>query len=165
MSEASLLERPSVRRVVLALEAHGIADRVVALAETARSAADAAAALQVPLGAIVKSLAFAAGDDLLLACIAGDRRLDTDALRAHLALETPLERAEAKRVKARTGFSIGGVAPVGHPEPLPVVLDESLARFEAVYAAAGHPHCVFATTFDELRRITGASVGNTFAAA
>jgi prolyl-tRNA editing enzyme YbaK/EbsC (Cys-tRNA(Pro) deacylase) len=67
-------------------------------------------------------------------------------------------RADADRVRAATGFVIGGVAPLAHPAPLPTVIDHSLGRFETVYAAAGHPHCVFPTTILELSLLTGGAV-------
>ncbi|MFP4361376.1 MAG: YbaK/EbsC family protein [Alphaproteobacteria bacterium] len=155
---AAVLGRPPVRRVADALAQHGLADRVVALADSARTAADAARALAVPVGAIVKSLVFAAGERVVLACVAGDRRVDAAALAASLDVAGPLERAPAALVKATTGFSIGGVAPVGHVAPVAVVLDASLARFAAVFAAAGHPHAVFRTSLAELERVTGGRV-------
>jgi prolyl-tRNA editing enzyme YbaK/EbsC (Cys-tRNA(Pro) deacylase) len=152
------LARPAVRRVVAALTAAGLEDRVRALADTARTADDAARALGVPVGAIVKSLAFAAADGIVLACVAGDRRCDVAALGRVLGLRSNPARARPDAVKVATGFTIGGVAPVGHATALPLALDESLGRFETVYAAAGHPHCVFATTLDELARLTGGIV-------
>ncbi len=160
MRLADALLRPAVRRVVDALAAAGLQDRVRALTETARTAEDAAVALDVPVGAIVKSLAFAAGERIVLACVAGDRRCDTAALQAALELEVGPARAVPAAVKAATGFTIGGVAPVGHLAPVPVALDASLGRFTAVYAAAGHPHCVFVTTLDELARLTGGVVAD-----
>ena len=69
-----------------------------------------------------------------------------------------MRRADADAVRAATGFAIGGVAPLAHETPLPVAIDASLGRFAAVYAAAGHPHCVFATTLDELAQLTGGTV-------
>ncbi len=160
---ARLLERDTVRRVAAVLAEHGLTDRVVPVAETARTAVEAAAALRVPVGAIVKSLVFAAGDGLLLACVAGDRLVDTDILARVMHLSQPLARVSAERVKAETGFSIGGVAPVGHLRRLPVILDPSLDRFPDIYAAAGHPHCVFRTSLAELARLTHGHMGNDFA--
>lgn len=130
----------------------------MALADTARSAQDAADSIGCELGAIVKSLVFRVGDRAVMALVAGDRQCDLTALPAALGLEGKAKRADADLVRAATGFAIGGVAPVGHAEPLPVAVDASLGRFETIYAAAGHPYCVFATSFDELVGLTGGRV-------
>jgi prolyl-tRNA editing enzyme YbaK/EbsC (Cys-tRNA(Pro) deacylase) len=157
----SALENASVRRVQAALEAAGSEARVVELADTARTARDAASALGVEVGAIVKSLVFAAGAGRpVMALVAGDRRCDAAALPALLGLEGRAKRADADLVREATGFAIGGVAPIGHPAPLPTAIDASLGRFATVYAAAGHPFCVFATTLDELARLTGGVVSD-----
>lgn len=145
----------SVRRVEAALTAAGSAAEIVALADTARSAEDAAASVGCDLGAIVKSLVFRVGETPVMALVAGDRQCDLRALPAAVGLEGKAKRADADMVRAATGFAIGGVAPVGHPAPIPVAVDASLDRFEAIYAAAGHPYCVFRTSFDELVRLTG----------
>lgn len=146
----------SVRRVAAALAAAGLADRIRVMAETARTAEDAARACGVPLGAIVKSLVFEMGEEgIALALVAGDRRCRPEALPAALGLVGPARRCPAERVRAVTGFAIGGVAPVGHVAPLPTAIDASLGRFERLFAAAGHPHCVFRTDLDELVTLTG----------
>lgn len=155
MSE-DLTTRPAVQRVVQALAAGRSEARVIVLAETARTAEDAAASLGCEPGAIVKSLVFRVGDQPVMALVAGDRRCDTNALPPALGLEGKARRADADMVRAATGFTIGGVAPLGFPAPLPIVIDASLGRFEVIYAAAGHPHCVFGTSLDELKRLTGA---------
>ncbi len=155
MSE-DLLSRPAVRRVSECLAEAGGGAEVIVLSETARTAEDAAASLGCPLGAIVKSLVFTVGGTPVMALVAGDRRCDTKALPRALGLEGKTKRADADIVRTATGFSIGGVAPVGHPEPLPMVIDASLARFEKVFAAAGHHHCVFGTSVDALTAMTGA---------
>ena len=151
----STLDRPSVRRVIDALAAAGSDAQVIELATTARSARDAAASLGCDLGAIVKSLVFTIGGAPVMALVAGDRRCDTGAFRAELGLPGKVERADAEAVKRATGFSIGGVAPLAHEGALPILIDESLGRFDPVYAAAGHPHCVFAVKLDELVRVSG----------
>ena len=115
------------------------------MASTARSAEDAAASIGTPLGSIVKSLVFTVGGAPVMALVAGDRRCDTKALAGALGREGRVRRADADAVRDATGFAIGGVAPVAHETKLPVAIDASLG-FETVYAAAGHPHCVFATT-------------------
>lgn len=157
MSE-DLRQRPAVQRVAAALAAAGSAAQVIALAETARTAEDAARALACPVGAIVKSLVFRLGDRPVLALVAGDRRCDPARLAAVLGLPGTVARADADLVRAATGQSIGGVAPLGHPTALPTAIDASLERFATLYAAAGHPHCVFATAYAELRRLTDAAV-------
>lgn len=151
------LDQASVRRVIAALRAGGARGQVIELAGTARSAADAAAAIGVPVGAIVKSLVFLADGRPVMALVAGDRQAATAALAAGLGAGK-VSRADADQVRAATGFAIGGVAPVGHPAPLPVVVDASLGRFETVWAAAGHPHCVFPTDLAELVRLTAGTV-------
>ena len=153
-----------------ALAEAGSAAQVIALSDTARSAEDAAGlgrfetvyaaagSIGTPLGSIVKSLVFTIGGAPVMALVAGDRRCDTGALAGALGREGRVHRADADAVRAATGFAIGGVAPLAHETPLPVAIDASLGRFETVYAAAGHPHCVFATTIDELARLTGGTV-------
>ncbi len=160
----SRLARPTVRRVIEALAAAGLDDRVVELAETARTAEDAARALGVAVGAIVKSLVFTVGERPVVALVAGDRRCRTETLPAALALEGEVARAGPALVKAATGFTIGGVAPVGFPAPLPIAVDASLERFADLYAAAGHPHCVFRTSYPELLALSGASRSTALAA-
>ena len=159
----SHLANGSVRRVQSALAAAGSEARIIELAATARTAADAARACGVPVGAIVKSLVFVVGQTPVLALVAGDRRCFENALPVALDLGGEARRASAELVREATGFAIGGVAPLGHPAALPTVLDASLGRFDALFAAAGHPFCVFETSFDELRRITGAIVSEAIA--
>lgn len=149
------LDNPSVRRVRAALEAAGSPARLVELAATARTATDAARALGVEIGQIVKTLVFLVGGRPVVALVAGDRRCRVEALAPALGLEGAVERADAAAVRAATGFAIGGVAPLGHPAPLPCAIDSSLARFATLWAAAGHPHVVFATRRAELLRLTG----------
>jgi len=148
----------SVARVRAALSALGAAAEIVALPGTARTAADAAAAVGCPLGAIVKSLVFELDGRLVLALIAGDRRCDGVVLARALGASNAARRADADRVRAETGFAIGGVAPIGHTTTLPTAIDASLGRFASVYAAAGHPYCVFRTSAAELARLTGGGV-------
>ena len=134
--------------------------RVVALAETARTAADAAAALNCPLGAIVKSLVFVVGGQSVMALVAGDRRCDSGNLPELTGLDGKVSRADADAVRGATGYTIGGVPPLAHPSPLPTIIDTSLGRFASIYAAAGHPHCVFGTTLEELERLSGRAVNH-----
>lgn len=154
----SPLDNESVRRVRAALAAAGSPAQIIALDATARSARDAADAIGTELGAIVKTLVFLIADRPVLALVSGDRKCLEDALPRVLAIDGEVRRASADSVRAATGFAIGGVAPVGLHRPLPVAIDAELRRFAWVYAAAGHPHCVFATTVDELQRLTGGSL-------
>ena len=149
---------PAVQRVRQALRQKGSAAAVIELAETARTAVAAAAALGVPLGAIVKSLVFTIDGAPVMALIAGDRRCATKSLPGAFGMSGLVMRADADRVRQTTGFAIGGVAPLGHPVPLPTAIDDSLGRFETVYAAAGHPFFVFPTTMLELSLLTGGAV-------
>jgi prolyl-tRNA editing enzyme YbaK/EbsC (Cys-tRNA(Pro) deacylase) len=159
------LASTSVQRVRAALVAQGLPDRIVELAATARTAEDAAKACGVPVGAIVKSLVFEIEGAPVLALVAGDRRCDVAALPEALGRSGRARRCDAERVRAVTGFAIGGVAPVGHLLPLPTVIDASLGRFDRLFAAAGHPHCVFATSLDELTALTGGTVSDRIAVA
>jgi prolyl-tRNA editing enzyme YbaK/EbsC (Cys-tRNA(Pro) deacylase) len=156
--KASRLDHPAVRRVLGALRAKGSAAEVIELETTARTAEDAARSLGVATGAIVKSLVFAIDGAPVMALIAGDRRCDVKALPPAFGRSGLVIRADAERVREATGFVIGGVAPLGHPRVLATVIDDSLGRFETVYAAAGHPHCVFPTTMLELSLLTGGAV-------
>ena len=157
---SGLLARPAVRRVQAALEEAGSGARVIALEETARTAADAAAALNCPLGAIVKSLVFTVGDQPVMALVAGDRRCDSGKLPQLAGLDGKVFRADADAARAATGYTIGGVPPLAHPSPLPTVIDASFGRFDTIFAAAGHPHCVFGTTLDELARLSGGAINH-----
>ena len=159
----NLLERPAVKRVAETLAAAGSNATVIVLSDTARTAEDAASSLGCELGAIVKSLVFAIGGQPVMALVAGDKRCNTKALPAALGMTGKAKQADADIVREITGFSIGGVAPVGHLNAIPLVIDQSLSRFEVVYAAAGHPHCVFATSVAELSALTGADVNDTLA--
>lgn len=154
VGDGSGIDSPSVRRVKSALADLGVRHRVVSAGTAARTAAEAAESLGVPLGAIVKSLVFMVGGEPVMALVAGDRRCVPEALPEVLGLDGPVEKADAEAVRTATGFAIGGVAPVAHATVLPIAIDASLGRFNAIYAAAGHPRCVFRTSLEELRRIT-----------
>jgi prolyl-tRNA editing enzyme YbaK/EbsC (Cys-tRNA(Pro) deacylase) len=127
---------PTAARLSERLRGRGLAIEVTRLSDSARTAALAAAALGVEVGQIVKSLVFLRGDDPVLVLCAGDRRVDAERL--------GLKPADADRVRQITGFSIGGIPPLGHDAELETLIDESLQRFETVWAAAGTPHDVFA---------------------
>jgi prolyl-tRNA editing enzyme YbaK/EbsC (Cys-tRNA(Pro) deacylase) len=120
---------------------------------TAQEAADAVGA---PVGAIVKSLVFSAGDEVLLVLASGPNRVNAEALAARLGIA--LGKADADTVKEKTGYSIGGVPPFGHPQPLRTVMDEDFFAFDEVWAAAGSATAVFPVTPQELERLSGATV-------
>jgi len=146
-------------RVRAALEAAGLNTQVMMLAESTRTAQLAAEALGTPLGSIVKSLVFLADGEPILVLVAGDRRADPVRLKA-LTGARRVMIADAERVRQETGFSIGGVPPLGHSRPLPTWIDASLERFDTLYAAAGHPSAVFPISFETLVRITNGRVAD-----
>ena len=124
------------------------------LAEPAPTAATAAAQLGCDVGAIANSLVFSADGEPLLVLTSGAHRVDTAKVAAELGVQK-VSRADPEFVYAATGQRIGGVAPVGHPKPIRTLVDTALAGYDVVWAAAGHVHTVFPTSFDELVRITG----------
>lgn len=153
MSE--VLTSASVVRVRKALDDAGFAAEIVELPGAARTAKAAAAFLGCDVGQIANSLVFRAESSgrALLVMSSGAKRVDLARL-APLAGE-PVGKADAEFVRTATGFAIGGVAPVGHPQPLRTFVEESLAAYPAIWAAAGHPHTVFRLTYADLLRLTG----------
>ena len=166
-TRSAILAHPAVARVREALTAVHVTTEIVVLDGAARTAAQAAAYLGVLTAQIANSLVFAvtvqgvehpnpssADPEPLLILASGAHRVDTSKVADLLELDT-VELASADLVREATGFVIGGVAPVGHVRLVRTLVDVSLARYDTVWAAAGHPHAVFATTYDELLRITG----------
>lgn len=147
-------DHPRVAAIADLLAAAGAGGEVRAVPAGARTAAEAAAGLGVPVGAIANSLVFDAGGAPLLVLTSGAHRVDTARVAALLGVPR-VRRADAGFVREHTGQPIGGVAPVGHPAPITTLVDVELARHERVWAAAGHPSAVFPTTYDELLRLTG----------
>ena len=145
---------PTVSRVTALLRDLGASGEPVQLADSTRTAAEAAAALGCEVGAIASSLVFVADGDPLLVMTSGAHRVDTEQVARLLGVDR-VRRADADLVRSATGYAIGGVAPVGHPEPLRTLVDMALEPYAEVWAAAGHPHTVFPTTYAELLRITG----------
>lgn len=152
MSEVT--EQQSVIRVREALARLGARGEVRALDDSARTAKEAADALGIEVGQIANSLLFMADGEPVLVMASGGHRVDTMAVASVLDV-SHVEKASADEVRKATGFAIGGVAPVGHPEPLRTIVDVALAQYDVVWAAGGHPHYVFPTSYDELLRITG----------
>jgi prolyl-tRNA editing enzyme YbaK/EbsC (Cys-tRNA(Pro) deacylase) len=155
----------SVENVRTALRGAGTpgADRIRHIPDGARTAAEAAAALGVEVGAIANSLVFVArasesdSGSPILVMTSGGHRVDTVALASRIGV-TSIDRATPEIVRSATGQAIGGVAPVGHPAPLRTIVDPVLETFPEIWAAAGHSHAVFPLTFEQLVRITGGAV-------
>jgi prolyl-tRNA editing enzyme YbaK/EbsC (Cys-tRNA(Pro) deacylase) len=145
---------PAVARVREALTAAGATATVRTLEDSARTAVLAAEQLGCPVGAIANSLVFDADGSPLLVLTSGAHRADTAKLAAATGV-TAVRRASPEFVREHTGQTIGGVAPLGHPRPVRTLVDTALAAYPQVWAAAGHPKTVFATTYDELLRVTG----------
>ncbi len=152
----AVANHPSVIRVQERLKELELPGQVRILSDSARSAREAAQALGVEVGQICSSLIFASAGAPILILTSGRHRVDTELVAQEQGL-AKLERADAEMVKKRTGFAIGGVAPIGHHEPIPTYIDSALGEYPIIWAAAGHPHAVFPTTFDELLRVTGAT--------
>ena len=165
----SVLDRPAVRRVRAALDRAGIDATIHVQNDSSRSAAEAADALGISVGQIAASIVFRLPDDRpLLVITSGRHRVDASLVAGELGVER-LGRADADYVKDWSGFSIGGVSPVGwssalssntsalgYPAELTIVIDEALGDYDVIWAAAGHPHAVFPTSFEALRQATGA---------
>ena len=153
---------PNTANVAACLRELGAAGEVRELPEAAPTAATAAAQLGCEVGAIANSLIFAADGEPLLVLTSGAHRVDETRIAGLLGVPR-VARASADFVRAHTGQPIGGVAPIGHPAPIGTLVDVELARYDQVWAAAGHPHAVFPTSYEELLRLTAgtaAEVGN-----
>ena len=159
-----VLANPSVVRVTTLLKELGCEGEVTILSDSARTALDAANALGIEVGQVASSIVFKlSSGNALLVITSGRHRVDTELVAKNLGVEK-LHRADADFVKNASGFSIGGVSPVGWVNPPEItLLDVALDEHEVAWAAAGHPHSVYPTTFEELLRVTGATpmvVGN-----
>lgn len=145
---------PNAERVADALRERGAAGAIVELPDSARTAQAAADQLGCEVGAIANSLVFTADGAPLLVLTSGAHRVDTERV-AELVGAEKVGRATPEFVREATGQPIGGVAPVGHPAPIRTLVDVWLRKYDEVWAAGGHPHTVFPTSYDELLRITG----------
>ena len=152
----NLLNNEPVRRVADFIKKFDPQIKILVLETTARTAQDAANSLKCEVGAIVKSLLFKTEENYLICLIAGDRRCSLNKLKKILK-KKDVSMANAEEVKKNTGYSIGGVAPVAHLVDLDILIDKSLSRFSDIFAAAGHPNCVFKITYNELVEITNGS--------
>ena len=152
----NLLNKEAVKRVQEFIKKIDPNLKILVLNTTARTAQDAANSLNCEVGAIVKSLLFKANGSFLICLVAGDKRCSLNKLKK-IIQKKDVSMANADEVKLITGFSIGGVSPVAHINNLNVLIDKSLNRFTYVYAAAGHPNCVFKINYSQLINITKGS--------
>ena len=149
----SVLEKEPVKRVDVFLKKFDPSLKVISLDTSARTAMDAASSLKCEVGAIVKSLLFKTENSFTLFLVAGDKRASLNKIKKSLNIKDA-SMASADEVKNITGFTIGGVSPVGHLNKINIYIDNSLERFDDLYAAAGHPNCVFKIDFVKLQKIT-----------
>jgi len=149
----NLINKEPVKRVQEFITKFDSKLKILVLDTTARTAKDAATSLKCEVGAIVKSLLLRAENSFLICLIPGDRRCSLKKLKKILN-QKDVSMADANEVKKNTGFSIGGVAPVAHIKNLDILVDKSLNRFQYVFAAAGHPNCVFKISYNQLIKIT-----------
>ena len=153
----SILEKEPVKRAEKALKNFDDKLNVILLEKTARTASDAAAALGCSVGAIVKSLLFKIEKDFVLCLVSGDKRCSLSKLKKILD-KKDASMASPDDVKKITGYTIGGVSPVGHLSKLRIILDKNLNKFSKVYAAAGHPNAVFEIGFNNLIKLTAGEI-------
>ena len=153
----NLLNKEAVQRVKNKLKEFDNSLEVVVLDNSARTANDAAESLKTEVGSIVKSLLLRTKTSFLLCLVAGDKRCSLNKIKK-LLNQKDVSMANADQVKEITGFTIGGVSPVGHLNKVDIFIDESLARFTNLFAAAGHPYSIFKINFDNLCKITNGSV-------
>ena len=152
-----ILEKESVKRVQEIITQFDSKLKVLVLDTTAKTAKDAAESLDFEVGAIVKSLVFRADDTFLICLVAGDKRCSLNKLKK-IIRKKDVCMANADEVKSNTGFSIGGVAPIAHLKKLNILIDQSLGRFQSVFAAAGHPNSIFKIEFNQLVQMTKGEV-------
>ena len=153
----SLLDKEPVKRAEKFLKDFDKSLEVIILENSARTAQDAAKALDCNVGAIVKSLLFKTGDDFILCLVAGDKRCSLNKLKK-IKDEKDISMASPEDVKAQTGYTIGGVSPIGHLKKIEIIIDNSLERFNELFAAAGHPNCVFKINFINIQKITNGKI-------
>jgi prolyl-tRNA editing enzyme YbaK/EbsC (Cys-tRNA(Pro) deacylase) len=155
----SVLEKEPVKRVDVFLKKFDPSLKVISLDTSARTAMDAASTLKCEVGAIVKSLLFKTENSFTLFLVAGDKRASLNKIKKSLNIKDA-SMASADEVKNITGFTIGGVSPVGHLNKINIYIDNSLERFDDLYAAAGHPNCVFKIDFGKLQKITNGLIND-----
>ena len=153
----TLLDKESVKRAEKSLKQFDPKMSVIILDSSARTAKEAASSLGCEVGAIVKSLLFKTENSFTLCLVAGDKRASLNRIKKALKIKDA-SMASAEDVKNITGYTIGGVSPIGHLKKIEILIDKSLSRFNLLFAAAGHPNCVFKIDFTNLKKITN---GNT----
>ena len=149
----TLLEKEPVKRAEKSIKEYNSEMSVIVLDSSAKTAIEAASSLGCEVGAIVKSLLFKTENNFTLFLVSGDKKASLNKIKKTLNINDA-SMASPDDVKNITGYTIGGVSPVGHLNKVEIFIDHSLARFENLYAAAGHPNCVFKTNFDDLQKIT-----------
>ena len=149
----TLLDKEPVKRVENMLREFDTTQKVIVLNTSARTALEAASSLGCEVGAIVKSLVFKTENSFILCLVAGDKKASLNKIKKTLNIKD-VSMASADEVKEITGFTIGGVSPIGHSSKVDIYIDISLERFEHLYAAAGHPNCVFKIDYSNLQKMT-----------
>ena len=153
---SAIFENSSVQRVQGLMKELGMKGEITALADSARTAKEAADALGIEVGQVASSIVFKLDDESpLLVITSGRHKVDTE-LVAKILNQSKLHRVDADYVKEKSGFSIGGVSPIGWVSQATILIDEALNDYDIIWAAAGHPHSVFPTTYAELIACTGA---------
>jgi Cys-tRNA(Pro) deacylase len=155
----SLLDKEAVKRAEKFLKDFDQSLEVIVLENSARTAQDAATALGCNVGAIVKSLLFKTEDSFTLCLVAGDKRCSLNKIKK-IKNKKDVSMASPSEVKSQTGYTIGGVSPIGHLKEIEIIIDNSLERFKELFAAAGHPNCVFKINFSDIKKITNGKVEN-----
>ena len=149
----TLLNKEPVKRVEKLIKEFDKNQKILVLGSSARTAKEAASSLGCEVGAIVKSLLFRTSNTYILCLVSGDKKASLNKIKKILDIKD-VSMASADDVKNITGFTIGGVSPVGHLKNIDILIDNSLKRFTDLFAAAGHPNCVFKTNFSDLQKIT-----------
>ena len=153
----SILNKEPVKRAEKALKEFDDNLYIECLEKTARTANDAATALRCKVGAIVKSLLFRTQSSFFLCLVSGDKKCSLNKLKKILG-EKDISMANADQVKEITGYTIGGVSPIGHINKVNILIDKNLDRFDKIFAAAGHPNCVFKINFEQLVKLTNGKI-------
>ena len=153
----TLLDKEPVKRVEKELREFNPVSKIIVLDTSARTAKEAASSLGCEVGAIVKSLLFKTENTFTLCLIAGDKKASLNKIKKVLMISDTL-MASADEVKKITGYTIGGVSPIGHLNNIDILIDNTLNRFSELFAAAGHPNCIFKINFKDLQKITKGSI-------
>ena len=153
----TLLNKEPVKRAEKCLKEFDENLSVVELENSAKTALDAANSLNCEVGAIVKSLLIKIENDFLLCLVSGDKRCSLNKLKK-ISEKKNVRMASADEVKSQTGYTIGGVSPIGHINNIPILVDNSLSRFKDIFAAAGHPNAIFKINYEKLIQITNGDV-------